>query len=76
MAENAKKQNLFEVCMRKQAEWNPSSCMDFTDEAIALGIISCTFLMEFLLSIFRSVESNVFYLTDSAESEEEFEILG
>lgn len=37
MTEASKKQSLFEVCVRKQAEWNPSSCADFTDEAIALG---------------------------------------
>ncbi|XP_032795587.1 cysteine protease ATG4B isoform X2 [Daphnia magna] len=48
MTEAGKKQNLFEVCTQRQAEWHPSS-MDLADEAIAL---------------------------DSADSEEDFEILG
>ncbi|XP_046657433.1 cysteine protease ATG4B-like [Daphnia pulicaria] len=48
MTEIGKKQNLFEVCSQRQAEWHPSTT-DLVDEAIAL---------------------------DSADSEDEFEILG
>ena len=48
MTEKGKKQNLFEVCSQRQAEWHPTTT-DLADEAIAL---------------------------DSADSDEEFEILG
>jgi hypothetical protein len=73
MNEGDKKQNnLFEVCTHRQTEWFPTSSNDeLLDGAIALGILllKIAFLISFLFS-------SSFYFLDSAESDDEFEILG